>query len=283
MDTPQTSGGYQPHVAPPDSGAVPAAQSHPHPLNPPPHPVPATHPQPPVQAPVPSVEDHKVLHPSEHFVQELHDQVPKKAPVVSHVTAAPAVPEAFKEVAQAAPTESAAALMASKMDQQVTEAISRPASGRWQMFWYAISVLTLGLLFIAASVVTSGGTLEKLLIGLKPNADEVLFGTRANITTANTLLGIFIVSLPLFIYSTLKVDRFRADHPNMSTIGLKKISYFFMVLAVITLVGQIASAIFQALNYTFTVLNIVPLLVDIGFVMAYFFWLYTTVSEDRKL
>ncbi len=159
-------------------------------------------------------------------------------------------------------------------------ALPKP-SGRWQTFWYAISVLTLGIMFIATSTVTSNGTLQKLLLGLQTNPDDILFGERLSIILGNSLLSAFVVCLPLFLIATIKVDSYKSSHPDVPTQAMKKISYIFMVLTILALIGQIGSAIFEALNYSFSAINVVPVLVDIVFACIYFFWLYTTVAEDR--
>lgn len=159
-------------------------------------------------------------------------------------------------------------------------ALPKP-SGRWQTFWYAISVLTLGIMFICTSTVTSNGTLQKLLLGLQANPDDILFGERLSIILGNSLLSAFVVCLPLFLIATIKVDSYKSSHPDVPTQAMKKISYIFMVLTILALIGQIGSAIFEALNYSFSAINVVPVIVDIAFACIYFFWLYTTVAEDR--
>lgn len=225
------------------------------------------------------------LEPTEAFRQELRQNQPAPKPV-AHETQSHLLTPADSLPKQ--PTDSGLQLgqKIGPNGQPIAEVVDPsdvppPPSGRWQTFWYALSVLSLGILFTSTSVVTSSGTLQKLLLGLQNNPEDVLFGARLDIILANSLLGAFIVCLPLFILSTIKVDRYRQSHVDMPTTSLKKISYIFMVLSVLVMIGQISTAIFQALNYTFSTINIVPVFVDICFVAIYFFWLYTSVAEDR--
>ena len=228
------------------------------------------------------------IQPTSAFRQELKDH-PVDATHASgnahtmrpHVGTSAAVIPSAPEMVSPVASDTTSVSTPAYVDPMIEPVGTQQASGRWQVFWYALSVLSLGALFIAVSIVTNAGTLEKLLYGLKPNPDEVLFGARASIVIANSLLGSFLVNLPVFIYATIKVDRFKSAHSAMPTAQLKRISYIFMVLAVLTLTAQLGSAIFQALNYTFSVVNIVPLIVDVVLVMTYFFWLYTSVAEDR--
>lgn len=230
------------------------------------------------------------VQPPENLKSELADKMaettrPVQKPAVAYV------PEAFQESPKAetpapstpqAPTVSTAALSTPVMANGSTAIAVRP-SGRWQTFWYALSVLSLGLLFIATSTVTSQGTLEKLLIGLKPNPSEALFGTPWNIILGYTMLSLFVVCLPLFIVSTIVVDRYRTNHPDMRTASMKKLSYAFMVLASLLIVFQIATAVFAVLYNVFDTINAISIGVNIAFMLGYFAWLFTLVAEDRSV
>ncbi|MBP9827292.1 hypothetical protein KBC99_02315 [Candidatus Saccharibacteria bacterium] len=159
---------------------------------------------------------------------------------------------------------------------------STSPSGRWQTFWFALSVVTLGWLLVATNTVTSTGTLEKLLLGFKPHASDKLFGARLDIILANSLLGLFLICLPIFIIATIKVDQYKVNHPNMQTSSMKVIAYVFMVLTALSIITNLAVVIFELMNYTFNVVSGISLAVGIIFSGLYFAWLYLTVAEDRK-
>lgn len=226
------------------------------------------------------------VQPSANLQAELASKASTNTSQTARVPASDYTPAAFKEASKVdeppATTPSATAVGTALMtDGSVVGAVRRP-SGRWQTFWYALSVLSLGLLFIATSTVTSQGTLEKLLVGLKPNPSEAVFGTPWNIILGYSMLSIFVVCLPLFIVSTVVVDRYRSVHPDMRTVGMKKLSYVFMVLASLLIVFQIATAIFALLYHTFDTINAISIAVNIAFMAGYFAWLFTLVAEDRS-
>jgi hypothetical protein len=196
----------------------------------------------------------------------------------------PEVPEVFKNPPpETAPVEEAPAPSAVLSAGSVAT-MTRP-SGRWQAFWFAISALTLWMATAATSLVTRQGTLRKMLIGVTGQADTELFGTQIDVFIAQAGLALMLIAIPVFIISTILVDRYKSAHPDFDTTGMKKIAYFFMVLAVLSIIGSLATEIYLLLSnnmYKENALTIAAPIAEIFFAGAYIFWLYTTVSEDRK-
>lgn len=228
----------------------------------------------------------KIIHPSEEIQAEVRDHpehISATAPVVPR-SLEPVIPEVFSNPPVDTPvtdefigSNSLAAANAS--------GLVRP-SGRWQAFWFAVSALTLWMATATTSFVTRQGTLRKMLIGLTGQADTELFGTQFDVFVAQAGLAIMLVTIPLFIVSTILVDRYKSTHPDFDTTGMKKIAYFFMVLAIISIIGSLATEIYLLVSnnmYKENALVIAAPIAEIFFAGAYIFWLYTTVSEDRKL
>lgn len=230
--------------------------------------------------------DRKVVQPSKAIQEEVRinaEQASASAPVSSKPLG-PEVPEVFKNPPVAeqepatSPTQAAVA--------GVVGAVPSRPSGRWQAFWFAISALTLWMATTATSLVTRQGTLRKMLIGITDKANTELFGTQIDIFFAQAGLALMLVAVPLFIISTIFVDRYRSVHPDVDTTGMKKIAYFFMVLAVLSVIGSLSTEIYLLITnnmYKENALVIAAPIAELFFAGAYIFWLYTTVSEDRKL
>ncbi len=230
--------------------------------------------------------DRKMVHPSEEIQAEVRahpERMPAAAPPAPRPLE-PAVPDVFKnppadmvtpEVSSTVPADPVVAPVA---------IASRP-SGRWQAFWFAISALTLWMATAATSLVTRQGTLRKMLIGVTGQADTELFGTQVDVFIAQAGLALMLVAIPVFIVSTILVDRYKNAHPDFDTTGMKKIAYFFMVLAVLSIVGSLSTEIYLLVSnnmYKENALTIAAPIAEVFFAGAYIFWLYTTVSEDRK-
>jgi hypothetical protein len=125
-----------------------------------------------------------------------------------------------------------------------------------------------------------------MLLAYTDHSGTELFGTNFDIMIGQIGLSVMLVVIPLFILSTIFVDRYRSVHPDLDTTGMKKIAYFFMVLAVVSIIGSLAAEIYMFLTgnvYKENALTIAAPIAEILFGLAYIYWLYTTVSEDRKL
>ena len=230
--------------------------------------------------------DRKMVHPSVEIQAEVRahpERMPAAAPppppplgpTVPDVFMNPQPDTATTEPPSAQPVEPLAATVAT---------VARP-SGRWQAFWFAISALTLWMATAATSLVTRQGTLRKMLIGVTGQADTELFGTQVDVFIAQAGLALMLVAIPVFIVSTILVDRYKTVHPDFDTTGMKKIAYFFMVLAVLSIVGSLSTEIYLLVSnnmYKENALTIAAPIAEVFFAGAYIFWLYTTVAEDRK-
>ena len=225
--------------------------------------------------------DRKIVHPSEAIQAEVRahpEHMPVAAPLAPRPLE-PAVPDVFKNPpADTITTEASSALPTEPF------AAAQP-SGRWQAFWFAISALTLWIVTAATSLVTRQGTLRKMLIGVTGQADTELFGTQVDVFIAQAGLALMLVAIPIFIVSTILVDRYKTVHLDFDTTGMKKIAYFFMVLAVLSIVGSLSTEIYLLVSnnmYKENALTIADPIAEVFFAGAYIFWLYTTVAEDRK-
>ncbi len=230
--------------------------------------------------------DRKVVHPSEELQAEVRAH-PELIPAVESAPPkplGPVIPEVFKNPLPETPVPEESATSAALGASEAVAAPMRP-SGRWQAFWFAISALTLWMATATTSLVTRQGTLRKMLIGITDKADTELFGTQIDIIIAQAGLALMLVAIPLFVVSTIIVDRYRSVHPDLDTTGMKKIAYFFMVLAVLSIIGSLATEIYLLVSnnmYKENALIIAAPIAELFFAGAYIFWLYTTVSEDRK-
>lgn len=230
--------------------------------------------------------DRKMVQPSEEIQAEVRahpEHMPAAAPPVPQPLG-PTVPEVFKNPPAEPSGNQEPATPSGTMGIGTVAAAGRP-SGRWQAFWFAISALTLWMATAATSLVTRQGTLRKMLIGVTGQADTELFGTQIDVFIAQAGLALMLIAIPVFIVSTILVDRYKSVHPDFDTTGMKKIAYFFMVLAVLSIIGSLATELYLLLSnnmYKENALTIAAPIAEIFFAGAYIFWLYTTVSEDRK-
>ncbi|QQS27081.1 hypothetical protein IPM44_00665 [bacterium] len=229
--------------------------------------------------------DRKVVQPSKAIQEEVRmnaEQASASAPAPSKPLG-PEVPEVFKNPPTA--EQEPVVLPAQTAVAGAVDTVPSRPSGRWQAFWFAISALTLWMATTATSLVTRQGTLRKMLIGITDKANTELFGTQIDIFFAQAGLALMLVAVPLFIISTIFVDRYRSVHPDVDTTGMKKIAYFFMVLAVLSVIGSLSTEIYLLITnnmYKENALVIAAPIAELFFAGAYIFWLYTTVSEDRK-
>jgi hypothetical protein len=229
--------------------------------------------------------ERKFVQPSDAIqaeVRERPDHIPTAPPVNSRPLEMP-IPEVFKEPP---PPEPAPAPVTTSPATTLTPTAPARPSGRWQAFWFAISALTLWMAISVTSLATRQGGLRKMLLAYTDRSGTELFGTNFDIMIGQIGLSVMLVVIPLFILSTIFVDRYRSVHPDLDTTGMKKIAYFFMVLAVVSIIGSLAAEIFMFLTgnvYKENALTIAAPIAEILFGLAYIYWLYTTVSEDRKL
>lgn len=226
--------------------------------------------------------ERKFVQPSDAIqaeVRERPDHVPTAPPVQSKPLEMP-IPEVFKEPPPPEPEPVPAT--PAPIATLTPTAPARP-SGRWQAFWFAISALTLWMAISVTSLATRQGTLKKMLASVVDKSGIGVQGTRLDILIAQVGLAVMIICIPLFIISTIFVDRYRSVHPDLDTTGMKAVAYFFMVLAALSAIIALVAEVYTLINLTnASIYWLVGPIVEVVLILIYIYWLYTAVAEDRK-
>ncbi len=152
---------------------------------------------------------------------------------------------------------------------------------RWQAFLYTISIISFAIMVISATILTSVGTIGVIFRDAATYAPSVWTG-RFNVILAKSLLASFIISVPIFLVVTYFVDQHLQNRESRDYDLMKKISYFFILFAFLSILSSLSALLFGLFDYSLEAKSVFSILANIFFAACFGGWLFWRVKEDRK-